>query len=438
MKRTLLKIYAVVIAFSLMIAVASCGGALEPIAPETGTEPADGPVTLTLWRQMIGQANPGTDSFENIIEEWNNGNPDVKIRATYINGEGYTTRIKTALASREAPDLFYMWGDRFIDPYIKTDNILALDPYLEDGTKEKLKAGMLEACTFDGKIYSLPLFTYIANLYCNTELFDKAGAKIPETYGELLDAVKVLRTAGVTPVVLGEKDRWPGMYWFAILAMRQSGAQNCLNAMYYPTLFYQQDYLAAAEKLKGLVEADAFNRDMFMIGYRKMLEEFTSGNAAMMYQGNWVDAVIEDEVSALKGKVTAVPFPVLEGGKGNTREFLGGNIDGFYINADTAYKREAVEALKYISEKTGKKGYLKGEGLPCWKTDELDNSKLPALARQSAELNATGNFFVGWWDTIMQAASTESCKNLVAELLGRKITPVEFTEEMVKLKGVSY
>lgn len=114
-----------------------------------------------------------------------------------------------------------MYGGSFVKPYIQSGNMLALDEYLTQDVKDKLVKGTINGCVVDGKTYSLPMYSFIASLYCNKELFDKAGAKIPTTYDELLDAVKKLRSANITPIALGEKDRWPGMYWFDIFAMRQ-------------------------------------------------------------------------------------------------------------------------------------------------------------------------------------------------------------------------
>ena len=392
-------------------------------------------VTLKLWHQWVLETDSSTNSLKSAVKEWNDNNPDIQIQADGINGEQYKTKIKTALAAGEAPDIFYMWGGSFVYPYIKSGNILPLDIYLEDGIKNKLIPGSLESCVFDGKTYSLPMYTFIASLYCNEELFNKAGVGIPGTYDDLLSAVKTFRKKGITPVVIGEKDRWPGMYWFNILAMRQAGNKACLEAMKSPELFGQQEFLEAAVKLDELVKAGAFNEDAFSMGFDEMLSEFKQGNAAMIYQGNWVDVHIEDSRAKTKGKVVAVPFPVIQGGKGNVSDFLGANVDGYYININTKYRDEAVKVLKFISEKAGKEGYLNGAGIPCWKDEGIDDTMLSTLSKQSVKLMSTGTSFVGWWDTILPASDSEMHKSLVAELLAGKKTPDEFISEMTKLKG---
>lgn len=48
---------------------------------------------------------------------------------------------------------------------------------------------------------------------------------------------------------------------------------------------------------------------------------------------------------------------------------------------------------------------------------------------------ATGTSFINWWDNILPADSSETHKNLIAELLGKKITPEEFCNKMSKVEG---
>ena len=328
-----------------------------------------------------------------------------------------------------------MWGGSFVQPYIKAGNLMPIDEYLEDGVKDKLVKGTIDGCTYNGKTYSLPMYSFIASLYCNKELFDKAGAKIPTTYEELLDAVKKLRAAGITPIALGEKDRWPGMYWFDILAMRQAGHAKTMEALKDPSKFNSPEFVEAARKMQELADAGAFNDSMFSMSYDEMLGAFTGGNCAMMYQANWVNSPIQDDGAATKGKVTSVAFPVFKDGAGKAEEFSGGGQDSYYVNADTKHPKEAVEFLTYLSERLGKEGYLADAGLPCWKTDGLDTSKVSELTKQSSDLMATGTSFITWWDNILPADSAETHKNLIAELLGKKITPEEFCEKMSKVEA---
>lgn len=451
MKKTVMKFLSVMLLGTMIASLAGCapsdntsssGNAGEQTVSEKAAEdkPADEkaasePIKLTVWHQSVAETDPATKLIKEAVAEWNAAHPDIIVEEDGVTGEQYKTKIKTAIAANEGPDLSYMWGGSFVEPYVKAGNMLPIDEYLTDDIKSKLVPGTIEGCVFDGKTYSLPSTTFIASLYCNTELFEKAGAKLPTTYDELLDAAAKLEAAGITPIVLGEKDRWPGMYWFDIIAMRQAGNEACMAAMKDPAKFDSPEFVAAAKKIQQLAEVGAFNDSMFSMSYDEMIGAFTQGKAAMLFQANWVNAAIEDPSAATSGKVTAVAFPLFTDGAGKVTEFYGGGVDGYYINANTEHPKEAAEFLIYLSEKMDRGTYLANSGLPCWDTTGLDTSSLIPLTKQAAELMSTATSFIKWWDNILPAESSEVHKDLIAQLLAKKITPEEFCKEMAKVKG---
>lgn len=439
MKAVLKKSMIAVLSFVLLISLAACGSGSNSKGNNANDGTAGGNETktieLTLWDQSVGNTDPSAKLIPEIVETWNKENPHIQVKRTGTSGEQYKTKIKTAIAANEAPDIFYgMGGGSFMQPYIENGDVLEITDYVTEDVKARIKPGVIETLEHDGKLYTLPVYTHIANLYINTELFEQAGAEIPTTYTELLEAVAKLRAAGITPAVLGEKDRWPGMYWYNIIAMRQAGHDAVVEAFHDPSKWNSPDFVEAARKMQELAEAGLFNDSMFSMSYDEMLGAFNAGNGAMMFQANWVNAGIEDPSSATKGKVVVVPFPVFEDGKGTVNEFFGGSSDGFYISSSTKYPDEAYQFLLYLSEQLGTRGFLMGAGLPTWNTDGLDTSSLSHLDLTFAELMDTAESFIPWWDNIFPATSAETHKNLVAQLLAGDLTPEQFAEEMSKLE----
>lgn len=431
MKRHVVKIITATLVSAMAFSFTACSSSKSVNSSDGG----NGTIKLAMWHQSVGDTDPTSKLLKDAVEQWNKEHPDIIVEEDGVTGEQYKTKIKTAIAANEGPDIEYMYGGSFVKPYIQSGNMLALDEYLTQDIKDKLVKGTINGCVVDGKTYSLPMYSFIASLYCNKELFDKAGAKIPTTYDELLDAVKKLRSANITPIALGEKDRWPGMYWFDIFAMRQAGNDAATAALKDPSKFNSPEFVEAAKKIQEMADDGAFNDNMFSMSYDEMLGAFTGGNSAMMFQANWVNSPIEDKSAASSGKTVAVPFPLFKDGAGKATEFYGGGVDGFYVNANTKHPKEAAQFLIYLSEKIGKEGYLANAGLPCWDTKGLDTSTVSDLTKKSAELMATGTSFINWWDNILPADSSETHKNLIAELLGKKITPEEFCNKMSKVEG---
>ena len=83
----------------------------------------------------------------------------------------------------------------------------------------------------DGKQYGVPFDLGMVGFWYNKELFEKAGISAPPaTWGEFLDAVGKLKAAGITPIALGGKEKWPGKFYWAYLAMRIAGGDALQQA----------------------------------------------------------------------------------------------------------------------------------------------------------------------------------------------------------------
>lgn len=447
MKKILKKVGALLLTAAMTLSLTACGSGSsdtpdtkkESSVSDTGSDGADSgsseeQITLTIWHQSVADTDPVKKIIEDSVTEYHELHPNITIEQDGVTGEQYKTKIKTAFAAGEAPDISYMFsGGSFVKPYIDAEYLLPIDEYISEETKSKVLPGMLDGCTFDGKLYTLPTVTFLANLYCNTEMFDKAGAKLPTNWTELLDAVDKLNAAGYTPIMMGEKDRWPGMYWYDIVSARTAGNKALEEAFADPSKFNSEPFIQAAEKMQELVNAKAFNDNMMSMSYDEMVEGFAAGQGAMLFQANWVHPSIQAETAATKDKVTCISFPVIEGTAGSATEFSGGSSDGYYINANCEHPKEAVEYLSYLSEKIGRVGYQMGAGLPCWNTEGVDTSSLTTLDTESAALMETGTSYITWWDNIFPAEASETYKDLVAQLMAFKITPEEFAEGMSKL-----
>lgn len=451
MKNRLKKLSVLFLSTAMVMQLCACGSnansgtetaanadsaATENTAADASSDASsDEQITLTIWHQSVSDTDPVKQIIEESVTEYHELHPNVTIEQDGVTGEQYKTKIKTAFAAGEAPDIAYMFsGGSFVKPYIDAGYLLPIDDYLSEETKSKVLPGTLGGCTFDGKIYTLPTVTFLANLYCNTEMFEQAGAEIPTNWDELLVAVDKLNAAGMTPIILGEKDRWPGMYWYDIVSARTAGNAAIEEAFKDPTKFNSEGFIMGAEKLQELVKANAFNDNMMSMSYDEMIEGFAAGQGAMVFQANWVHPSFLSETATTNGKVKCVAFPVIEGGAGDMTEFSGGSSDGYYINANCEHPKEAAEYLEYLSNKIGIVGFQKGAGLPCWDTTGVDTSMLTNLDKESAALMETGTSYISWWDNILTAEDSETYKDLVAQLLALKITPEEFAESMSKLQ----
>ena len=448
MKSKVLRILSIVIALVMIVALAACGGkavqekpadtaakAEEPKKEEPKKEEVkkEEPVTVkvwTLWTESADDSNK--KAFYRVLENAKKDLPNFTIEHDATENEAYKTKLKTAIAANEAPDVFFAWGAGFVKPFVDAGKVLPLDEFLNDGTKDKLGAGNATNFTFEGKIYGLTAYQWVAALYCNKELFEKNSVKIPETYEDLLAAVKAFRAKGISPITVGEKDRWPGMFWQNAFALRTATAQTCLDALSKKASFDSPEFAESAAKLKELVDAKAFIDGNMGLTYDEGNAAFLEGKVPMYYMGNWFAGNIQSDDSKVKDKIIAKKFPALTGAKGNPDEFLGGSIDGFCVSKDTKVKDAAVKLVKYFAESMAKDLNDSGEGLPTWKVP-ASTKEINSVTKQIVELTKDAKGYVLAWDTFLEGADAEAHKNLVAQVFGGKITPENFAKEMQKL-----
>lgn len=130
------------------------------------------------------------------------------------------------MASDEQPDIMLCYGGGFMKSFVDAGKVLPLDDYMDDFYKEHMKNDMQENFIFDGLQYGTCCTYWTGVLYCNQELFDRAEAKIPETYEELLDSVEKFRNAGIEPIALGMVNKWPGQQWINNFTIQLGGAEH--------------------------------------------------------------------------------------------------------------------------------------------------------------------------------------------------------------------
>lgn len=426
MNKRFKKISSLLLTILLTSSLMACGNKATDKAKTGGTQEK---ITLKFWHIWTSDTDSNKKNVEAVIKEWNVANPNVQIESEGTENEAYKTKIKTAISANEAPDIFVTWGAGFSKPFIDAGKVLPLDDYLKDGTKEKLLTGALTYLTYNDKTYGLPYTSDIGIFYVNKEMFETNKIKIPETYDDLLVAVKAFKAKGITPLAVGEKDKWPGMFYYDALALRAGGAKLSNDALAKKASFEDPAFVDAASKLTKLIDAGAFNPAALGLTRDESEVPFLQGKIPMYYNGSWLGGTVDDAKSAVKGKVIAMNFPASTDGKGAKDEVLGGAIMGFMVNANTKYKDESAKATKYITENISKKLYATGAGIPTWKVD-VDESTIPPLTKQIADIAKKSTDNVVWWDTYLDGADADVHKDLVAQLFGKQITPENFAKQM--------
>lgn len=384
-------------------------------------------ITLTMWHIWTQKSDNTNGSIvEGVIEEWNKNNPHIQIKSEIVENEKYKTKIKTAVATNELPDIFFSWGNGFSEPFIKSGKILSLDEYIDNETKSNVKENMFDNIEYNGKIYGLPITISTGTFYYNKKLFEENNLDIPRNYDELLQVIKTFSSIGIIPLGASGMDNWTGMMYYDILALQDGGVDGVKGALEgnnYKLL------LKTAYKMRELVQAGAFSQNDLDLTRDELEMKFKNGEVAMYYTGNWFIGDLENSI--VKDDIIIGNFP---GKDSNSKQndFLGGPTDYLMISNDSKYKDEAVEAIEFICQRVSREFFEFGAGLPAW-NEAKEYEDVNNLNKELEDLTDNSNYFL-YWDIYLGEEKGNVHKSLVYDLINGKINPEEFSNIMSNLK----
>jgi len=319
-------------------------------------------VKVTWWH--IGTSPKTVTEFnQKLADDYMKAHPNVDIEVTVLQNDAFKTRLATVMQSGEPPDLFHSWGGGVLQNFVNAGLVKDITPELtadNNAWKDSFSAqSALDLYKFDGKYYGIANDWGAVGMWYNKDLFAKAGIKeTPKTWDELIDAVKKLKAAGITPIALGEKEKWPGHFWWVYLAVRLGG-QKAFDAAYTRTgSFADEPFVKAGELLKELVDLKPFPEGYLGLTYPQEGAVMGNGQAAMELMGQWSPGVQAGNAADGKGipdKLGWFPFPMVKGGAGDPTDVLGGG-NGIAVGKNAP--PEAVDFLKYISSPEVQKGNI--------------------------------------------------------------------------------
>ncbi|MBB5132203.1 raffinose/stachyose/melibiose transport system substrate-binding protein [Thermocatellispora tengchongensis] len=332
----------VVVFAAAALALAGCGGG------GGGEEQASGGGNVTIEWWHIQNIEPMRPVWEAMAKEYMAAHPNVKINIQPIENEAFKAKLTTVTQSGKAPDIFQTWGGGVLAQQVEAGLVKDITQDISSWSGNFLPIAA-QPYQIDGKTYGIPYDTGMVGFWYNKKLFADAGIEQPPaTWSELIDAVKKLKEAGITPIALAGKAKWPGHYWWTYLAMRIGGLQSIQQAAESKN-WDTPDFVAAGQKLKELVDLKPFQQGFLGADYQTpdgQAATMGNGKAAMELMGQWSPTVQKDTSKDLGDDLGFFPFPTVEGGKGAITEVMGGG-GGFAVGADAP--AEAVDFLKYIS-----------------------------------------------------------------------------------------
>ena len=419
------------------LVAASCGGDDDTSdAESSGGESGSGePVTIDWWH--IQNNDPGLSLWEDVAAEFEAEHPNVTIDITVYENEAFKTAIEPRLQAGDPPDLFQSWGGgelaEQVDAGLVKDVTDDVDGWIDD-----LNQGAVGLYQVDDAQYGIPFDLGMVGFWYNTDLFAQAGIdEPPATWDELLEDVQTLKDEGITPIAVGMGDKWPGMFWWAYLGLRNGGV-DAFPAPGDEAEFDAEPFVEAGEQLEELIEMEPFQA-----GYQAAVWDgaggqaatMATGGAAMMLMGQWAPGTMNANSPDGNGLGDALgwfPFPEVDGGDGDPTDGFGGG-NGFAVGADAP--PEAIEFLEYISSRdvADRWGESNSGILPVVVGSEgsTTDPNLTSVLDARAEADAVQLYL----DQAYDPAFGETINDAVEQLFAGRASPEDVTQMIADAAG---
>ncbi len=318
---------------ALAMMAAGCGGG----APEDGDEVTE--LTVVTWRPN------SRETWDMAIEEFERENPDVDVQLQ--TGPSSSTQLHDMLSQRlrnrdPSVDVFVM--DVVWPPEMGEVGWAApLDTLFTPEQRDLFFDGCVAAVTWQGSVYGVPFFLDAGVLYYRSDLLDRYGLEVPETWHQMVEAAD--------SVLRGEND--PALYGYsAQMAQYEGLVCNMLE------LVGSAGGELMSPTSPEAVMAIRFARDSLVHNGRmtpegiltyqeqESLELFTAGGAVFHRNWPYAWAVCNDTTtSEVAGRVGIATLPGFPG-----RESV--SALGGWSFAISAYSPDREEAWRFVSHMT--------------------------------------------------------------------------------------
>ena len=274
------------VAIMLSLLLSAC------VANAPSTPPAaDSTIVI---RAGTGDGGDGLTPHQQIIQNFEDQNPNVIVQLEPISGRDYYARLLTQLAAKAAPDIMQI-GDDAVPSFVSKNAFVPLDAYLTGINFDPsiYLPGLLDPGKIDGKQYLLPKDYSPLAVYYNKTLFDAASVPYPVegwTWEDLLATAQKLTVKDASGNVTQWGIQLPAAwttgfeYWVAAAggSLISADGKTFTGVMDSPEVARAVQFYADLYNKYQVAPPPA---DMNAFGGGN--SEFANGKAAMMLFGRW-------------------------------------------------------------------------------------------------------------------------------------------------------
>ena len=367
-------------------------------------------------------------SYERAIADMKKMYPEIEFEWEAVENEAYKTKIRSAVAANELPDIFFTWSCAFLGDFVNAGKVYCLDDILEK-YKDELPESMLGNSTYDGRHYGIPTTMNIVGLFANMDLLNSVGYDdIPGTYDEFIECCDTLKEAGIIPFGCAGDETWCVTEYLESMLEKSIGVE-ALNDIFLGKATWDNPEVAqVVDTFQSMINNGYFDPEGIVLSNNEIKDNFIAGKYAFYMNGTWncADFAANEEFFP---KVKVAEFPVINSQKAQLGQLLGGPTDTLAVAACSPNAERAAEYAAELGRLICHYGYLDGCGLPAW-IPYGDTSTINELTRTVAQICSRADAYVLFGDTAMNADYKDIYLDYVAKVYSCKIDGLGFIKAL--------
>lgn len=277
-----------------------------------------------------------------IINDYQNKNPNVKIKYVSQSKEDYRERLTNAMAKGTGPDIF-RFHNSWVPMFKNELDRVPASVYPASEFSSVFFPVATSDLTYGSSLVGIPLEYDGLLLYINEDIFEKSGKSIPETWNDLRKTARELtikddkRNITQSGVALGRTenvDHWPEILGLMMLQngvdLNRPSGKLAEDALSFYTIFSVSDGVWDVTMPSSTVA-------------------FAAGKVAMYIGPSWRAFEIRNQNPNLRFKTAPVPQLPKTAANEPDINYASYWVEGVWTKSKK--KTEAWKFLKYLSEK---------------------------------------------------------------------------------------
>lgn len=313
---------------ALMTAAMAAGTLTGAVADAEETQ------DVTLWYYWETEGHQV--ALNEMIDKYNASQDAYAVTAKYVPFADFKKQLSIGASANELPDLVildspdhasYASMGIFADITDKMD----VSTYFE---------GPVASATLDGVLYGVPFGCNCLSLFYNEDMFEEAGiTEVPTTWDELQETAEKLTNDSVTGLAFCSLQNEEGTFNFSPWLWSTGATSYDIDS---------EGGIRALTFIKNLFDSGVVSKECINWTQGDVMNQFISGNVAMMINGPWQIPTMRAEAPDLNWDVTLIPmdaqYASVIGGE-NYAVIAGGNEDGALSFLEFATQEEQVNFM---------------------------------------------------------------------------------------------